>query len=119
MKGALSPSQRRAAVKVTVFHVPKGALATSRSPGKTRPTVAVWESPDSFRPENALGLPSPWVSLAIHLDSGVTERRFVEATEVRLIGKEANKLDDPTVGIDIARYGSTDAAASSSKKAEG
>ncbi|MBI1361547.1 MAG: helix-turn-helix transcriptional regulator, partial [Alphaproteobacteria bacterium] len=34
-------------------------LPRSESPGKTRPTVAVWESPDSFRPENALGEAPP------------------------------------------------------------
>ena len=41
MKGAVSPSQRKAAVYVTVFQVPKGAAACSLWPRGQRPQARV------------------------------------------------------------------------------
>lgn len=53
------------------------------------------------------------------LDRGTTRRRHIVASEVRLIGKEANRVDVDQPGDTAADYGASDAARSSSKKSRG
>ena len=48
-----------------------------------------------------------------------TRRRHIVASEVRLIGKEANRVDVDQPGDAAADYGASDAARSSSKKSRG
>lgn len=53
------------------------------------------------------------------LDRGTTRRRHIVATEVRLIGKEANRVDVDQPGVAPVDYGSSGSARSSSKKSRG
>jgi hypothetical protein len=54
-----------------------------------------------------------------YCDRGTTRRRHIVATEVRLIGKEANRVDVDQLGDAAADYGASEAAAPSSKKSRG
>lgn len=53
-----------------------------------------------------------------YLNRGRTRRRHVIAVAVHLIGKEANKLDDEAIGIEIANYGSISATLVSPKESD-